>query len=302
MPLPEPLPDLGSLDLLVTVGELGSISAAADAHRITQPAASMRLRTLEKVLGIELLQRVRTGSQLTPAGRATVQWAGRVLAEVGELLSGAEALRNDGGSQLRLAASLTVAEYLIPTWLRQLAANGGSVPVALEMGNTTHVVDLVTRGTVDLGFIEGPRPPGQLRSKAIVEDELVVVVGHNHPWARRRTPLSVEALAAQPIIVREAGSGTRAILEEALARHGSRLHPLMELGSTTAIKAAVVAGAGPAALSELAVAQELRSGEMRAVACAGLHLGRTIRAVWSPARPLSSSASRLLTLASETGG
>ncbi|MHB8594672.1 MAG: LysR family transcriptional regulator, partial [Acidimicrobiales bacterium] len=117
MPLPQPFPDLAALDLLVTVGELGSINAAAQIHGVTQPAASMRLRSLERVLGLQLLERVRTGSRLTPAGAATVEWAGAVLHDMRYLLTGTAALRSDQRSRLRLAASLTVAEYLIPGWL-----------------------------------------------------------------------------------------------------------------------------------------------------------------------------------------
>jgi DNA-binding transcriptional LysR family regulator len=297
MALPQPLPDLTALDLLVTVGELGSISAAADAHRVSQPAASMRLRSLERTLGLELLERVRTGSRLTPAGAATVEWAGAVLHDMQALLAGTAALRSDERSHLRLAASLTVAEYLIPGWLRQLAAALPDVGVSLEMGNTTHVVELVTKGQVDLGFIEGPRPPGRLRSRDLRDDELVIVVGKDHPWARRRRPVTPVELAATPVVLRERGSGTRDILTMALAEHGLEVRALMELGSTTAIKAAAIAGAGPAVLSGLAVETELRAGQMVAVPSVGLRLERTIRAVWTTGRSLSGPATRLIALA-----
>src|SRR5579875_2067592 len=236
MPLPEPVPDLGALDLLVTVGEVGSISAAAEAHGVTQPAASMRLRQLERVLGLQLLERVRTGSRLTPAGAATAEWAGAVLREMRALLGGADALRSDQRSHLRLAASLTVAEYLIPGWLRQLAG------------------------------------------------ELVIVVGRGHPWGRRRRPVTPADLAATPLIVREHGSGTRDVLAAALAEHGLELRTSMELGSTTAIKAAAVGGGSPAVLSALSVDAELRSGQLQHVACPGLRLERTIRAIWAGGR------------------
>jgi DNA-binding transcriptional LysR family regulator len=300
MPLPQPLPDLAALDLLVSVGELGSISAAADLHGVSQPAASMRLRSLERALGLELLERARTGSRLTPAGAATVEWAGSVLHEMRALLAGTSALRNDERSHLRLAASLTVAEYLIPEWLRQLATALPDVGVSLEMGNTAHVAELVTQGQVELGFIEGPRPPGRLRSRDLRNDELVIVVGKDHPWARRRRPVIAAQLAATPMILREPGSGTREILTIALAEHGLDVRALMVLGSTTAIKAAVVTGTGPAALSALAVESELRAGQMVAVPYAGLRLARTIRAVWTSGRTLSGPATHLLAIAAKS--
>jgi DNA-binding transcriptional LysR family regulator len=301
MPLPQPLPDLAGLDLLVTVGELGSINAAAEAHHVTQPAASMRLRSLERALGLQLLERARTGSRLTAAGTATVEWANPVIEAMRTLLVSAAALRRDERSRLHLAASLTVAEYLLPEWLRQLGRESPDVAVSLEMGNTAHVTELVTNRQVDLGFIEGPQRPPGLRWRDIQSDQLVVVVAGSHPWARRRRPLTAADLAATQLMMRERGSGTRDIVVAALAEHGFEAQASMELGSTTAIKAAAAAGAAPAALSALAVQAELRSGQLVAVPCVGLRLERTIRAVWSKARPLSPSGARLVAIATESG-
>ncbi len=298
MALPEPLPDLAALDMLVSVSELGSISAAATAHHVTQPAASMRLRSLERAVGLQLLERARTGTHLTPAGSATVEWAGAVLHAVEDLLAGTQALRNDERSHLRLGASFTVAEYLVPAWLRRLASASPEVVVSLEMGNSTHVVELLARGQVGLGFIEGPGVPPHLRSRDICADRLVVVVGKGHPWARRRRPLTAEELARTPTVLREKGSGTRDVLTLALQAQGLVVRPLMELGSTTAIKAAAMAGTGPAVLSALAVEAELRGGQLVAVPCPGLSLERTIRAVWTGTRSLSPSVTRLIAIAS----
>jgi DNA-binding transcriptional LysR family regulator len=301
MPLPEPVPDLAALDLLFTVSELGSISAAGEAHGMSQPAASMRLRALERTLGLQLLERSHTGSRLTPAGTATVAWTGAVLRDVRALLTGTAALRNDEGSRLRVAASLTVAEYLLPGWLTQLGAALPGTNVSLAMGNTARVGDLVAGGGTDVGFIEGPRPPGHVRSRDVTADQLLVVVSPRHAWARRRRPLGPAELSSAPMLLREEGSGTRETLEEALAEHGLVPHALMEIGSTTAIKAAVVAGAGPAVLSALAVRAEVAAGLMVAVPCSGLRLERTIRAIWPSGRPLTGPAARLVQVACTSG-
>ena len=295
--MPEPYPDLPSLDLLVSVGELGSISAAAAAHGITQPAASMRLRSLERVLEVALLERSTRGARLTPAGTATVEWAAAVLGDMRTLLAGAAALRGDRHSQLRLAASQTVAEYLVPRWLHLLAVDVPSAKVSLTMGNTARVAELVAAGDVELGFIEGPRPPGRLRSKELLADELVIVVSAGHPWSRRRRPITAQQLAATPLVLREPGSGTREVLVDALAAHGLDVSGAMELGSTTAIKAAATSGSAPAVVSALAIGAELRAGELVAVRCEDLHLERRIRAIWTPGRPLLPVASRLLAIA-----
>lgn len=293
----EPYPDLPSLDLLVSVGELGSISAAAAAHGITQPAASMRLRALERLLQVSLLERSTRGARLTPAGTATVEWAAAVLGDMRTLLAGAAALRGDRHSQLRLAASQTVAEYLVPRWLHLLGADVPSAKVSLTMGNTARVAELVATGDVELGFIEGPRPPGRLRSKELLADELVIVVSAGHPWSRRRRPVTAQQLAATPLVLREPGSGTREVLVDALAAHGLDVNGAMELGSTTAIKAAATSGSAPAVVSALAIGAELRAGELVAIRCEDLHLERRIRAIWTPGRPLLPVASRLLVIA-----
>ena len=294
-PLGQPLPDLGSLDLLVTVATLGSISAGAAAHGLTQPAASMRLRSLERVLGVQLLDRARTGSRLTAAGEAVVEWAGAVLEEVRGLLAGVAALRSNTSS-LEIAASMTVAEYLLPHWLEQLAARM-STGVSLQMGNTTRVAEMVQGGEAELGFIEGPRPPGRLRTRDLTRDRLVVVVGARHPWARRRRPVTSKELASTPLLLRERGSGTRDVLTAALAGEGRPPTAHMELGSTTAIKAAAVTGTAPAVLPLVAVLAELRAGQLVEVAHAGVDLVRTIRAIWRAEHTLSPGAQQLLAIA-----
>lgn len=300
MPLPEPIPDLRALDLLVSVGELGSISAAAAAHGVTQPAASMRLRGLERLFAVPLLERATTGTRLTPAGAATVEWASAVLDATRSLLAGTAALRADRGSHLRLAASMTVAEYLLPRWLQQLAREAPYTKVSLEMGNTAHVSGLVARDEVDLGFIEGSRPPGRLRSRELLADELVVVVARGHAWSRRRRPLLPRELAATPLVLREAGSGTREVLTEALRVHGLEPMSAIELGSTTAIKAAAAGGVGPAVISALAVHAELESGQLVAVPCEDLVLRRAIRAIWAASRPPATTALGLMAIAART--
>src|SRR5689334_16912394 len=114
------LPDLESLRLLVLVGDVGSLSGAAARLGLAQPSASKRLSTLERRLGLVLVDRTRRGSQLTEAGRAVAGWAQRVLQELEGLLTGAEALRTKRDAELRVAASMTVAEYLVPGWIGEL--------------------------------------------------------------------------------------------------------------------------------------------------------------------------------------
>ena len=294
MPLAQPTPDVVSLELLTSVASLGSIRQAAIAHGISQPAASTRLRLLEGTLGLELLNRSPGGAQLTPAGRVVVQWSEQVLSDLAALLSATEALRRRGRTQVHVAASMTVAEYLAPEWLVRLAALDPGLHVSLDMANSEQVVELVREGRAALGFVEGHTRLAGLRSQVLLDDDLVLVVGAPHAWARRRTMVSPEELARTPLVVREAGSGTRGVLEDWLGERDLHLTALVELGSTTAIKRAVEAGAAPAVLSRLAVHAEVRDGRLVIVALRDGDLSRSIRAVWSRAEPLSPAAKRVL--------
>ncbi|MEV6108257.1 LysR family transcriptional regulator [Streptomyces sp. NPDC051940] len=279
-PLAHRVPDLGSLELLLAVGRLGSLGRAAQAMGITQPAASGRIRTMERQLGVALVHRSPTGSRLTEQGALVAEWARRIVEAAEAFDAGARALRGRRDSRLRVAASLTIAEYLLPGWLIALQAARPGTAVTLQAGNSAAVAARVLAGEADLGFVEGVAVPRGLDSVVIGHDWLTVVVSPAHPWARRRKPVPVAELAATPLILREEGSGTREVLDAALTPHGGLAPPLLELASTTAVKAAALSGAGPAVLSELAVGDELASKRLKAVPVEDLHLARDLRAVW----------------------
>lgn len=226
MGLPPGTPELKVLDLLVSVAQTGSLGRAAARHGMSQPAASMRITALERQLRLVLLERGPTGSRLTPAGTAVVDWALPVLDAARALVSGVAALHADQQGRLRIAASMTIADHRVPGWLMTLRTRLPEVKVALRVGNSSQVADMVRRREADLGFVEGPHAPDGLRSRTIALDELVVVVAPGHPWARRRQPLPLRTLAATPLIVREQGSGTRDAVWEILRRSaGTALSP-----------------------------------------------------------------------------
>ncbi|HUY57687.1 MAG TPA: LysR family transcriptional regulator [Candidatus Micrarchaeaceae archaeon] len=294
MPLREPVPDLRALDLLKSVADLGSIRQAALAHHITQPAASMRLRSLERVIGLDLLDRSTGRARLTSSGEAVVQWGESVLGAMQVLLLGTAATRAKGRTHLRIVASMTAAEYLVPGWLSRLRVSDPGISVSLEMGNSERVVEVMKRRGADMGFVEGRSAPPGLGSRVVATDDVVVIVAPSHPWARRRRPLVAADLAAAPLVLREAGSGTREVFETALLSLGLAANPIVELGSTTAIKAAVTSGAGPGVLSRLATEAEVSDGRLIVVPTEGLALGRSIRVVWTRDRPISQLGKRLL--------
>lgn len=278
-------PDLTALDLLVRVAETGSLGAAARAVGIAQPNASRSLSRLERQLRVTLLVRTPSGSRITPEGEVVVAWAREALTAVDRITLGARSLAEQRAAHVAVAASLTIAEYLAPRWLARFSRAHPDLHVSLEVANSVDVVARVERGEVAVGFVESPRVPTSLSSTTVTRDSLVVVVDPTHPWARRRTPLTPEELVGSDPILREAGSGTRETLVRALARIGLELGPTrLELASTAAVKAAATHGEAPAVLSELAVAAEVTAGQLVVVPVAGLDLGRTLRAIWLPAR------------------
>ncbi|PWJ52637.1 DNA-binding transcriptional regulator, LysR family [Quadrisphaera granulorum] len=296
----ERVPDLDSLQLLLRVVATGSLGRAAAAHGISQPAVSARIRTIEQLIGVPLVVRGPRGSTLTPAGELVAGWAEQVLAAAHALDAGASSLRGQGASRLRVAASMTVAEHLLPGWLVRLAQQRPQTQVSLRAMNSVEVAAAVLTGEAELGFVEGPDVPAGLDARAVARDRLVVVVAPEHPWARRRSPVGATELATTRLVQREPTSGTRAALETALhAALGepAGAAPLLELSTASAIRAAVASGAGPAVLSEHAVRDDVAAGRLAQVAVSGVDLARALRAVWPHGQRPSGPARDLLALA-----
>jgi DNA-binding transcriptional LysR family regulator len=294
MPLPATFPDLASLDLFVSVVELGSVSRAAEAHGITQPSASSRLKHLERQVGLRLLDRGPAGSTPTDAGVVVAGWADAILRAAHELDAGLSAFRAEQSGRLRIAASFTIAEYLLPQWLDRFSQEHPRDSIALEVANSTTVLDRVRHGQADLGFIETPLRVTEVHQEVVATDHLVTVVGPGHPWATRGS-VPVEALAATPLVTREPGSGTRQALVDALARLDlGEPTSVLELGSTSAVRAAVVRGNAPTVISRLAVAADVDAGSLVEIEVTGLSIPRDLRAVWSQRTPLPPLAQALL--------
>lgn len=292
-------PDLESLRLLVGVAATGSLSRAAVAAGVSQQAVSARMAALERDLGLPLLTRGPHGTRPTEAGALVVEWAAELLAAVDRFASAASALRSPAAGSVRVAASMTIAEQLAPAWLTALRAADPAVRIELTAANSVAVVEAVRGGSADLGFIETPDLPAGLPHRAIASDELVVVVGPSHPWARRRSGIAPAELAAARLVSRESGSGTRLALERALSDAGlTPAPPALELSTTSAIRSTVAAGAGPAVLSILAVREQLDRGALVQVRLRDLRIVRPLTAVWrAGAEPAVPAAARLLTLA-----
>lgn len=275
--------------MLLSVARLGSLGKAAREHGISQPAAASRIRNTERMIGVPLIVRSATGSRLTEQGAMIADWASRVVDAAAALDAGIAALRDQHASRIQLACSMTIAEYLMPAWLAELRRRLPGASVGLQVINSAKVAEAVLSGAADLGFIEGTELPDGLHSLVVADDELLLVVPQGHPWARRTSPVCAEELAGTALISREPGSGTRQILDAELGRLGypMRPDPIMELTSTSAVKATVEAGVGPAVLSSLVLAEGVANGKLVVVPTSGLDLRRKLRLVLRSGERLS---------------
>ena len=286
------VPDLAALEVLLGVARTGSLNSASRQAGVSQQAISARIRAMEAQTGVALVHRTPRGSSLTAEGAVIAEWAARVLDVAAGLDAGIAALRADRRSRLRVSASSTIAEQLLPAWLASFrAATQQPSPapeIVLTAANTEAVITHITEGTADIGFTEGPRQPAGLRSRVIGHDRLAVVVAPGHPWARRRRGISAAELAATPLASREGGSGTRdtlaAALVAALGPGAAQAPAALSLSTTAAVRGTVLAGAAPAVISELAVADDLASGRLVRVETPDLDLRRVLRAVWDGTR------------------
>lgn len=275
----------------------GSISTGATSLGVTQQAVSARIAAAERSLGTALVHRGASGSRLTPAGQVLLELAEPLLAASDRLEAGLRALSNPAGS-VTVAASQTIAEVLVPDWLLRLRAERPDLQVRLIAGNSTDVVTEVRRGRAAIGFVEGPAVPADLQHQVIGVDELVVVVAPGHPWATASS-VGLADLSSEALLVRESGSGTRAVLESWLAAEGRVLQvPAAEIATTAAIRAHARAAVAPAVVSIRSVHGDLDQGRLVRVPVDGPPLRRTFAAVW--VRGLDAAAASVLEVARAT--
>ena len=311
MALSARVPDLAALEVLLSVARTGSLGRAAQEAGVSQQAVSARIRAMEAQTGVTLVQRTARGSSLTAEGAVIARWAARVLDVAGELDAEIAALRKDRRSRLRVCASLTIAERLLPAWLVSYRAaarsrdGGGEVEIVLTASNTDGVIANVTDGTCRSRVHREPERPAIAAQPGLGHNRLVVVVPPGHPWARRRRPVSAAELAATPLVSREDGSGTSqtltAALTAAVGADAEQAPPALSVSTTAAARAAVLAGAAPAAITEHAVADDLAAGRLTRIEVPGLNLNRALRAIWNgsaspPAGPARDLVTHILSL------
>ncbi len=253
---------LEQLRIFVAVAERQHVTQGAQALNLAQSAASHAIAALEAEHDTKLFDRVGRRIALTEAGHVFLTEAKAVLARA----AAAERTLGEFGilkrGTLSLQASQTIAGYWLPRHLAAFRRAYPEIAIELAIGNTTQVADAVESGMAELGFVEGTVASDRFLSTPVARDQLIVVVGREHPWVGRKR-LSADDLLAGAWVLREPGSGTRSVFEAALARHGIALSALrieLEIPSNEGVRAAVEAGLGATALSASVAAAGIEAG------------------------------------------
>ena len=253
---------LDQLRIFVAVAERQHVTQAARALNLAQSATSHAIAALEGRHGAKLFNRVGRRIELTDAGRALLTEARIILAQVERAELALSEFGNLERGTLSVQASHTIASYWLPRHLVAFRRAYPKINIRLTIGNTAQVAAAIETGVCELGFVEGVVEDDQLESIAIARDQLILLTGPEHCWAKGGS-LTKDRLTESEWVLREAGSGTRSAFEHALLQIGIRPEQLqiaLELPSNEAVRAAVEAGLGATALSASAAAPGIESG------------------------------------------
>lgn len=259
---------LDQLRIFVAVAERQHVTQAAQALNLAQSAASHAIASLESRYDTKLFDRVGRRIELTEAGRVLLTEARTILAGVERAELALSEFGDLERGTLTVEASQTIASYWLPRHLVNFRQAHPQIAIRLGIGNTAQVARAIETGVAELGFIEGAVESAELVSTPVAHDQLILVVGPEHQWAKGPVPKAEDLLDSEWVL-REPGSGTRSAFEQALAHIGiepQRLRIALELPSNEAVRAAVEAGLGATAISASVAVPSIESGLLHHVA------------------------------------
>lgn len=282
--------DLRKLEVFYWVADLKSFSHAADHLSLRQPTVSAHIGELESQLGAKLLNRVSGEVSLTALGQVLLERAKALLALKKETLAAIDHFQGKVSGELLIGGSNIPGEYILPHKLGSFIQKYPEVRPVLRISDSAGTIQAVLDGDVDLGFVGFKGEDGRLSFHKIWKDEMVLVVPKGHPWARLKA-IDIKELRKEGFISREGGSGTLRSFWSLLSRKQREpeklLNVTMELGSTEAVKEALIAGLGVSILSRTSIHREIRSGLLKAVAIQGLKMERDFYQISHRHRTLS---------------
>lgn len=258
-----------------TVAHHLNFSRAAEELLLTQPAVTQQIKALEDELGIPLFDRGGGRISLTPGGVALLPFAEKMKALGEEAIAAVAASNGQLGGELSLGASQTIGQYLLPTLVAGFLLINPKVQITACSGNTDEMLEALLARKIQLALIEGPELRKDIQIESFMEDRMELVVPARHEWAEHEIVL--QDLKTEPLLVREFGSGSRRVVEQALGKAGLKMKDLrvrMELDSTEGLLNAVEAGLGITFVSRWAVRNQLSLGTLKIARVRGLKIAR----------------------------
>jgi DNA-binding transcriptional LysR family regulator len=285
--------DLNQLESFLKVAETGSVTRAAKVLHLTQPAVTKQMATLEKQLGVPLLERSGRGIRLTHSGELLLDYAQRALALLEE---GRQRIRDESrgeSGRIAIGAGVTTSIVQLPEWLRRLRETSPAAEIIVRTGESREVIQWVADRELDLGIVTSPRQVPHLRVVPLFEEEIDLIASADFMTASRR--LKVADLETAPLILFPRGNGFREFLEQTFAAQGVTLRPKMENDSVEVLKSFVAMKLGIAFLPLAAVRQELETGVLQQIRITGAPaLRRRTAVVYREDRYLNAVSRRFL--------
>ncbi len=256
------------LEILIALVETGSFTAAAGRLFLSQPSLTKQIQNLEQAAGTQLVNRGSTGISLTPEGRIIYDYAKRIIRLREDARERVARVKNQEAGHIYVSASTTPATHILPGLLSRLKDTHPDIQVHLQMHDSEDTLQIVLNDQAEIGFL-GKEPSNR---KLIVEqlwkDRLVLAAPVGHPLAKL-PKVTIEDLKKAPFIIREKGSGTRDIVEQCLQKYLdtslAQLNVIIEMGSSEAVKEAILSGLGVSILSIFAIKRELSQGLLAAI-------------------------------------
>lgn len=294
-------PSLHALAVFLAVVEHGTMTAAAKAEGISQPAISAQVKVVERYFGTALLQRGGRGSSPTAAGRLVAGYAKQMLALATELDRAVADLEGLATGSLVVGASSTVGEQLLPTYLGRFHSAYPGVALEVRIGNSGEITAAVMMRELDFAFVGRPPANDELITEPILDDEIVAFVAPGDPLLRH-TPIDPTALSGRQYVLRERGSATRDLALHCLATSGCAPGHVIELGSNEAVKRAVEARLGIGLLSTHTIEAERLAGLLVDLPIVGWACQRSFWLIRRRARVLTRAEQAFLALVPRTIG
>ncbi len=274
------------LKIFVTVVDHKNFSRAAEELYLSQPSVSMQIRNLENELATKLINRSPKHLELTQSGEIFYRYAKNILLLYDKAKEEIDQLSNVVTGGLKVGASNTIGEYILPFVLTEFAAQFPNVGIETSISNTEEISQAVRANHLDLALVEGEVNYSDLVIRPLMEDEIILVVPNQHPLARLPI-VTAEHLQDQIWILRESGSGTRAFSDKLIKDRGIGVKKSYIMGSGQAVKQSVIAGLGIALVSNWIVRKELKARELTAIRIKGKRLTRSFSLIQLKSHELS---------------